>query len=384
MDYDSKTKFVQLEERKNWMEYDYLIVGAGLFGAVFAHEVTKQGKRCVVLEKRNHIAGNIYTEKVEDIQVHRYGAHIFHTSDESIWAYVNAFASFNNYINSPIAFYKNEMYNLPFNMNTFSKMWGVRTPAEAQAKIAQQIHAAGIAEPQNLEEQALRLVGQDIYEKLIKGYTEKQWGKSCRELPASIIQRLPVRYTYNNNYFRDRYQGIPISGYTQIVEKLLKDIHIELGVDYLKVRDAWKGRFGKIIFTGPIDAYFGYCYGELEYRSLRFKTEILATENFQGNAVINYTEREIPYTRIIEHKYFEFGTQPKTVLTWEYPKAWERNDEPYYTVNDRRNMTLYAKYRDRAAAEKNVIFGGRLGAYQYYDMDKVIAAALALATKELY
>ncbi len=366
------------------MEYDYLIVGAGLFGSVFAHEAAKQGKRCVVLEKRTHIAGNIYTEKVEDIQVHRYGAHIFHTSDERVWEYINTFASFNNYINSPIAFYKNEMYNLPFNMNTFNKMWGVRTPAEAQAKITQQIQAVGIAEPQNLEEQALRLVGQDIYEKLIKGYTEKQWGKSCRELPASIIQRLPARYTYNNNYFRDSYQGIPVGGYTQIIEKLLADVRIELGVDYLKERDAWKGRFGKIIFTGPIDAYFDYCYGELEYRSLHFETETLEMENFQGNAVINYTEREVPYTRIIEHKHFEFGTQPKTVVTREYPKDWSRNDEPYYTVNDSRNVALYEKYRAKAVAEKNVIFGGRLGSYQYYDMDKVIAAALALAAQELH
>ena len=365
------------------MEYDYLIVGAGLFGAVFAHEAAKRGKRCVVLERRPHIAGNVYTEDVAGIQVHRYGAHIFHTSDPRVWEYVNAFAGFNNYINAPIAVYKGEVYNLPFNMNTFSRMWGVRTPAEAKARIEEQVREAGIGEPANLEEQALRLVGRDIYEKLIRGYTEKQWGRSCRELPAFIIQRLPVRYTYNNNYFRDRYQGIPVDGYTKLVERLLEGSEVRLDTDYLRVRSEWQGRFDKLIFTGPVDAYFDYALGTLEYRSLHFETELLDVENYQGNAVVNYTEREVPYTRIIEHKHFVFGTQPQTVITREYPKAWQPGDEPYYTVNDARNTKLYEAYKARAAAEPQVIFGGRLGSYRYYDMDKVIAAALDLAGQEL-
>ena len=364
------------------MEYDYLIVGAGLFGAVFAHEAAKRGKRCVVLERRGHIAGNVYTEEVAGIQVHRYGAHIFHTSDRRVWEYVQQFAEFNNYINAPIAVYKDEVYNLPFNMNTFSRMWGVRTPAEAAARIAAQVAAAGIGEPQNLEEQALRLVGRDIYEKLIQGYTEKQWGRSCCELPAFIIRRLPVRYTYNNNYFNDRYQGIPVGGYTKLAERLLAGIEVRLDTDYLAVRSDWQGRFGKLIFTGPVDAYYDYALGTLEYRSLRFETETLEMENYQGNAVVNYTEREVPYTRIIEHKHFEFGTQPQTVVTREYPKAWKRGDEPYYTVNDARNTELYAAYEKRAAEEDQVIFGGRLGSYRYYDMDKVIAEALTLAERE--
>ena len=365
------------------MEYDYLIVGAGLFGAVFEHEAAKSRKRCVVLERRTHIAGNVYMEDVAGIQVHRYGAHIFHTSDPRVWEYVNAFAEFNNYINAPIAVYKGEVYNLPFNMNTFSRMWGVRTPAEAKARIEEQVREAGIGEPANLEEQALRLVGRDIYEKLIRGYTEKQWGRSCRELPAFIIQRLPVRYTYNNNYFRDRYQGIPVDGYTKLVERLLEGIEVRLDTDYLRVRSEWQGRFDKLIFTGPVDAYFDYVLGTLEYRSLRFETELLDVENYQGNAVVNYTEREVPYTRIIEHKHFVFGTQPQTVITREYPKAWQPGDEPYYTVNDARNTKLYEAYKARAAAEPQVLFGGRLGSYRYYDMDKVIAAALDLAGQEL-
>lgn len=365
------------------MKYDYLIVGAGLFGAVFAHEAAQLGKRCLVLEKRDHIGGNVCTEDVAGIQVHRYGAHIFHTSNERVWSYVNGFVEFNHYINSPIAFYKDEVYNLPFNMNTFSRMWGVRTPAEAQAKIAAQVQAAGIQEPRNLEEQALRLVGRDIYEKLIQGYTEKQWGKSCRELPAFIIRRLPVRFTYDNNYFSDKYQGIPLGGYTQLVERLLEGVEVRTGVDYLKERADWQGSYGKLIFTGPIDGYFDFAYGALEYRSLRFETELLEQENFQGNAVVNYTERDVPYTRIIEHKHFQFGRQPQTVISREYPQLWKPGDEPYYTVNDQRNTALYARYQERAQAEPQVIFGGRLGNYRYYDMDDTVAAALTLADEEL-
>lgn len=364
------------------MKYDYLIVGAGLFGATFAQEAYRHGKRCLVLERRSHIAGNIYTEKVEGIQVHRYGAHIFHTSDKSVWEYVNRFAEFNNFINAPVAFYEGEIYNLPFNMNTFSKMWGIHTPAEAQEKIAAQVAAAGIDEPKNLEEQAIRLVGRDIYEKLIKGYTEKQWGRPCTELPAFIIKRLPVRYTYNNNYFRDRYQGIPIGGYTDLVQKLLEGTEVRLDTDYLQSRESWAGCFDKLIFTGPIDAYYNYADGELEYRSLRFEDELFAMENYQGCAVVNYTAKEVPYTRCIEHKHFEFGTQPVTVVTKEYPALGTRGQEPYYTVNDERNTRLYEAYAARASAERNVIFGGRLGSYQYYDMDKVIRAALLLASEE--
>jgi len=364
------------------MKYDYLIVGAGLFGAVFAQEAKKQNKKCLVLEKRSQIAGNIFTENIEGINVHRYGAHIFHTSDRKIWDYVNQFAEFNQYINSPIAIYKDELYNLPFNMNTFSKIWGIRTPAEAQKKIAEQIAASGTQEPRNLEEQAIRLIGQDLYEKLVKGYTEKQWGHLCTELPPFIIKRLPVRYTYDNNYFNDRYQGIPIGGYTKLIEKLLDGIEVRLNTDYLLQRDTFDAMADKIVFTGPIDAYYKYVCGDLEYRSLRFETEVLDMENYQGNAVINYTEKEIPYTRIIEHKHFEFGTQPKTVVTREYPMQWQRGDEPYYTVNDERNTQTYNAYRKLADKENRVIFGGRLGSYKYYDMDKVIEAALLASIKE--
>jgi len=365
------------------MQYDYLIVGSGLFGSVVACEARRKNKKCLVLEKRSHIGGNIYTEKIEGINVHTYGAHIFHTKNKQIWDYINQFAEFNNYINSPIAIYKDELYNLPFNMNTFSKMWGICTPFEAHRKIAEQIEAAGDKRPENLEEQALSLVGRDVYEKLIKGYTEKQWGRLCTELPASIIKRLPVRYTYDNNYFNDRYQGIPIGGYTKLIEKLLDGVEIRLNTDYLLQRDVFDSIANKIVFTGPIDAYYDYCYGELEYRSLRFETEVLDQGNYQGNAVVNYTEKEIPYTRIIEHKHFEFGTQPATVITHEYPRKWEKNQEPYYTINDEKNMKLYNQYKDLAEKEKRIVFGGRLGSYQYYDMDKVIEAALALIESEL-
>ncbi|WP_019552546.1 UDP-galactopyranose mutase [Propionispira raffinosivorans] len=359
------------------MLYDYLIVGAGLFGAVFAKEAKNRGKRCLLIEKRSHIGGNVYTEAIEGINIHKYGAHIFHTNNKPVWEYVNQFVEFNNYINSPIAFYKDELYNLPFNMNTFSKLWGIRTPMEAKQKIQEQIQASGDSEPRNLEEQAIRLIGQDLYEKLVKGYTEKQWGHLCTELPPFIIKRLPVRYTYDNNYFNDRYQGIPIGGYTKLIEKLLDGIEVRLNTDYLLQRDTFDAWADKIVFTGPIDAYYKYACGDLEYRSLRFETEVLDMENYQGNAVVNYTEKEIPYTRIIEHKHFEFGTQPKTVVTKEYPMQWQRGDEPYYTVNDERNTQIYNAYKKLADKEKRVIFGGRLGSYKYYDMDKVIEAALA-------
>lgn len=364
-------------------KYDYLIVGAGLFGSVFAHEAMRKGKKVLVVDKRDHIAGNIYTRETEGINVHIYGAHIFHTSDEKVWNYVNRFARFNNYINCPVARYKNEIYNMPFNMNTFSKMWGVITPAEAKARIEEQKKAAGITEPANLEEQALSLVGKDIYEKLVKGYTEKQWGRRATELPAFIIRRLPVRFIYDNNYFNDRYQGIPEGGYTQICEKMLDGAEVRLNVDYFENRSELDALADKVLFTGMIDEYYGYRYGELEYRSLRFETETLDCENYQGNAVVNYTEYEVPYTRVIEHKHFEFGTQPKTVVTREYPATWKKGDEPYYPVNNERNDALYAKYKALAEAEGNVIFGGRLGMYKYYDMDDTIAAALALCEKEL-
>ena len=368
--------------------YDYLIVGAGLFGAVFAHEAKKAGKRVCVIDKRAHIAGNIYTEEKSGIQVHRYGAHIFHTSNKKIWEYVQQFADFNRYTNSPVARYKNELYNMPFNMNTFSKMWGIVTPAEAKAKIEEQIQEAGITEPRNLEEQAIRLVGRDIYEKLVKGYTEKQWGKRATELPTFIIKRLPVRMTYDNNYFNDVYQGIPVGGYTQIVEKMLDDVEVRLNTDYFSDREQFDKMAKKIVFTGMIDAYFSYCYGELEYRSLRFETEELEEENYQGNAVVNYTEYEIPYTRIIEHKHFEFGCQngnynPKTIITREYPTTWKKGDEPYYPMNDERNNALFAKYQELAKKQENVIFGGRLGMYKYFDMHQVIEVALECAEKEL-
>lgn len=364
------------------MKYDYLIVGAGLFGAVFAREAMNRGKTCLVLERRDHIGGNIYTEKVEDIQVHRYGAHIFHTSDKKVWDYINQYAEFNNYINSPVAVYKNELYNLPFNMNTFSRMWNIRTPKEAREIIEGQIADLHIEEPRNLEEQALSLVGRDVYEKLVKGYTEKQWGRDCKDLPAFIIRRLPLRFTYDNNYFNDRYQGIPVGGYTRIIEKLLEGAEVRTGVDYLKERETYECAAGKIVFTGMIDEYYGYRLGALEYRSVRFETEVLNCDNYQGNAVVNYTDREVPYTRVIEHKHFEFGTQKKTVISREYSSEWKVGDEPYYPVNDEKNSVLYEKYASLAAGEDNVIFGGRLGAYRYYDMDKVIASALELADRE--
>ena len=359
------------------MQYDYLIVGAGLYGAVFAHELNKRGKKCLVIDRRSHLAGNIYTEKVEDIQVHKYGAHIFHTSDKTIWDYVNQFAEFNNYINSPVAIYKDELYNLPFNMNTFSKMWGVRTPAEAKAKIQEQVAALNITEPKNLEEQALSLVGTDVYNKLVKGYTEKQWGRQCKDLPAFIIKRLPCRFIYDNNYFNDRYQGIPIGGYTAIVEKMLNGIEVRLNTDYFDLIKEQPDIAATIVYTGCIDEFFGYKLGALQYRSVRFETEVLDEDNFQGNAVVNYTDREVPYTRIIEHKHFEFGNQPKTVISREYSAEWKPGIEPYYPVNDEKNSALYAEYKKLADACGNVIFGGRLGQYRYYDMDKVIAAALA-------
>lgn len=363
--------------------YDYLIVGAGLFGAVFAHEAYKKGRTCLVIDKRNNIGGNIYTESTEGINVHKYGAHIFHTSDKQIWDYVNRFAEFNNYINSPVAVYKDELYNLPFNMNTFSRMWNIRTPEQAKEIIASQIADLGITEPHNLEEQALSLVGRDVYEKLIKGYTEKQWGRDCKELPAFIIKRLPLRFVYDNNYFNDRYQGIPIGGYTAIIEKMLEGIEVRTGTDYFDfIRDN-KNIARKTIFTGMIDEYYGYCYGPLQYRSVRFETEVLDCENYQGNAVVNYTDCEVPYTRIIEHKHFEFGKQPKTVISREYSSEWKQGMEPYYPVNNEENNALYEKYRELADKESNVIFGGRLGQYKYYDMDKVIAAALECAGKEL-
>lgn len=374
------------------MRYDYLVVGAGLFGAVFASEMKKVGKKCLVIDKRNHIAGNIYTEQVKGIHVHQYGAHIFHTSDRKIWQYVNNLAEFNNYVNSPVAVYKDELYNLPFNMNTFAKMWNIKTPKEAAQRIQSQIADLNITNPANLEEQALSLVGTDIYEKLVKGYTEKQWGRDCRELPAFIIKRLPVRFTFDNNYFNDAYQGIPKGGYTAMVEKLLEGIDVKLETDFAEyarkendtyvTKDGWH-LFGKVLYTGMIDAFFDYCEGALEYRSLNFETELLeGEENYQGNAVVNYTEREVPFTRIIEHKHFEFGSQPDTVITREYPKEWKRGDEPYYPVNDEKNAALYKKYETLAHAEKNVLFGGRLGQYKYYDMDKVIAAALEMAESE--
>ena len=361
------------------MHYDYLIAGAGLFGAVFAHEMHKQGRKVLVVEKRDHIAGNIYTEKVMGINVHRYGAHIFHTSDEEVWNYVNQYARFNHYVNSPVAVYRDELYNLPFNMNTFSRMWNIKTPKEAKEIIAKQTgEFAGIT-PQNLEEQALQLAGRDVYEKLVKGYTEKQWGRDCKELPSFIIRRLPVRYTYDNNYFNDLYQGIPIGGYNVMIHKLFEGCEIETGVDYLENREYYNSLGGTVVYTGTIDGFYDYCFGRLEYRSLRFETEVLEEENHQGVAVVNYTDRETPYTRIIEHKHFEFGTQPKTVITREYPVSWQEGMEPYYPVNDEKNQALYQKYAKLAEKEENVIFGGRLGEYKYYDMDKVIESAMKKA-----
>lgn len=365
------------------MHYDYLIVGAGLYGAVFANEAAKRGKSCLVIDKRDHCAGNIYTKECSGINVHVYGAHIFHTSDKFIWDYINGFAEFNNYINSPVARYKDELYNLPFNMNTFSKMWGIVTPDEAKAVIAEQIKSLNITEPKNLEEQALSLVGTDVYEKLIKGYTQKQWGRDCRDLPAFIIKRLPLRFTYDNNYFNDRYQGIPICGYTRIIEQMLSKAEVRLGVDYLKNREELDALADRVIYTGAIDAFYDYKLGVLEYRSVRFETEELDTDNYQGNAVVNYTDKDVPYTRIIEHKHFEFGKQPTTIISREYSSEWHKGDEPYYPVNDAKNGELYLKYEELASHEDKVIFGGRLGSYKYYDMDKVIASALAMAEKEL-
>lgn len=373
------------------MHYDYLIAGAGLFGAVFAHEMHKQGRKVLVVEKRDHIAGNIYTEKVMGINVHRYGAHIFHTSDEEVWNYVNQYARFNHYVNSPVAVYRDELYNLPFNMNTFSRMWNIKTPKEAKEIIAKQTgEFAGIT-PQNLEEQALQLAGRDVYEKLVKGYTEKQWGRDCKDLPAFIIRRLPLRFTYDNNYFNDRFQGIPEGGYTQIVEKLLEDIPVLTGVSLQEYQTANAARtadeqdsWDRLLYTGMIDEYYHYRLGTLEYRSLRFETEELPEEdNYQGNAVVNYTEREVPYTRIIEHKHFEFQTGEGTVITREYPATWKKGDEPYYPVNDEKNGALYAQYAELAKKEANVLFGGRLGQYKYYDMDKVIRSALDMVKEEL-
>ncbi len=365
------------------MNYDYLIVGSGLFGSVFAHEAKKRGKKVLVIDKRDHIAGNIYTKVLEGIQVHQYGAHIFHTSDKEIWNYMNQFAEFNNYINSPIAIYKDELYNLPFNMNTFSKMWNIQTPREAKEIIDSQIAELSIQEPKNLEEQALSLAGKDVYEKLIKGYTEKQWGRDCKELPAFIIKRLPFRFTYDNNYFNDRYQGIPIGGYTKIVEKMLDGIEVLLNTEYSEFVKLHPNIADKTVFTGMIDSYFDYCLGTLEYRSIRFETEILECDNYQGNAVVNYTERKVPYTRIIEHKHFEFKSQKKTVISKEYSTEWKPGMEPYYPVNDKKNSELYVRYQELAKEEKNIIFGGRLGSYQYYDMDKVVRAALDLSGREL-
>ena len=364
-------------------QYDYLIVGAGLTGAVFAQEAHKIGKKCLVIDRRPHIAGNVYTKEVEGINVHVYGAHIFHTSLKNVWEYVNRFAEFNNYVNSPVAYFKGETYNLPFNMNTFSKMWGVVTPDEARAKIAEQVAAENIGEPQNLEEQALSLVGRDIFEKLVRGYTEKQWGRDCKDLPASIIKRLPCRFTYDNNYFNDRYQGIPIGGYTAMVARMLEDVEVRTGVEYRDLIAEQPDIAERIIYCGPVDDYFDFKLGKLEYRSLRFETETLDTDNFQGVAVMNYNEREVPFTRIIEHKHFEFGTQPKTVITREYPADWAPGDEPYYPINDERNTKLYNEYCELAKQEGNVVFAGRLGGYKYYDMDKAIAAAFDLVESEL-
>ena len=365
------------------MKYDYLIVGAGLFGSVFAYEASQKGKKCLVIDKRPHIAGNIYTENIEGINVHKYGAHIFHTSDKQIWDYINQFTQFNRYTNSPVARYKNEVYNLPFNMNTFNKLWDVFTPEEAKSKIAEELADVHIEEPKNLEEQAIKLVGKTIYEKLVKGYTEKQWGMKATELPPFIIKRLPVRFTYDNNYFNDAYQGIPIGGYTQIIEKMLAGCDIKLNCDFFENRAELETLADKIIFTGQIDKFYNYRFGELEYRSVRFETEVLDTDNFQGNAVVNYTEYEVPYTRIIEHKHFEFGTQPKTVISREYSDKWTTEKEPYYPINNDRNNELYKKYAELADGEKNIIFGGRLGQYKYYDMHVVIAEALKFCEKEL-
>ena len=363
-------------------KYDYVIVGAGLFGAIFAYEAKKRGKKSLVIEKRNHIGGNIYCENIEGINVHMYGAHIFHTSNKEVWDYVNNLCEFNNYINSPVANYKGELYNLPFNMNTFYQLWKVKTPSEAKAKIKEQIDEVEIDIPQNLEEQAIKLIGKDVYEKLVKGYTEKQWGTRATELPAFIIKRLPVRFTFDNNYFNDRYQGIPIGGYNVIIDKLLEGIDVKLETDFFKEREYFESVADKIVFTGMIDEFYNYKFGELEYRSLKFESEVLNEENHQGNAVINYTEYEVPYTRIIEHKHFEYGTQPKTVITKEYPATWSKGKEPYYPINNDENNNKYQKYRELAEKEEKVIFGGRLAEYKYYDMHNVIEQALDAVKKE--
>ncbi|MDK0566061.1 UDP-galactopyranose mutase [Clostridium perfringens] len=363
-------------------KYDYLVVGAGLFGSIFAYEANKRGKKCLVIDKRNHIGGNVYCEEIEGINVHKYGAHIFHTSNKKIWDYVNSFVEFNRYTNSPVANYKGELYNLPFNMNTFYQLWGTKTPLEAKNKIEKQKKEAKISEPKNLEEQAISLVGNDIYEKLIKGYTEKQWGKKATELPAFIIKRLPVRFTFDNNYFNDMYQGIPIGGYNVLIDKLLEGIELNLEIDFFRNREELESLAEKIVFTGMIDEFYDYKFGTLEYRSLRFENEILDEENHQGNAVVNYTEYEIPYTRIIEHKHFEYGTQEKTVITKEYPATWKKGDEPYYPVNNDKNNEIYAQYKELADKENNIIFGGRLAEYKYYDMHNVIERALECVIKE--
>ena len=362
--------------------YDYLIVGSGLFGSIFAYEANKLGKKCLVIDKRSHIGGNIYCESIENINVHKYGAHIFHTSNKSVWNYINKFVEFNRYTNSPIANYKGELYNLPFNMNTFYQLWKVKTPKEAIANIEKQVKEANIEEPKNLEEQAIKLVGKDVYEKLIKGYTEKQWGKRATELPSFIIKRLPVRLTFDNNYFNDKYQGIPEGGYNKIIEKMLENVEVRLNTDFFEHREELENIADKIVFTGMIDEFYDYKFGTLEYRSLRFEHEVLEEENHQGNAVVNYTEYEIPYTRIIEHKHFEYGTQPKTVITREYPATWSRGDEPYYPINNNENNELYAKYKELADKEDKVIFGGRLAQYKYYDMHHVIEQALNCVKEE--
>ena len=371
-------------------KYDYLIVGAGLFGSIFAHEANKAGKKCLVIDRRSHIGGNVYTQEVEGINVHKYGAHIFHTSNKKVWDYVNSFAEFNRYTNSPVARYKDELYNLPFNMNTFHQLWGVRTPDEARARIEEQkkealdaMKAAGVSEPRNLKEQALTLIGRDIYEKLVEGYTEKQWGRRAEELPAFIIKRLPVRFTYDNNYFNDKYQGIPEGGYTKMIEKMLEGIDVKLNADYFADRAYYDDIAERLVFTGMIDEFYDYRFGELEYRSLRFETEVLETDNYQGNAVVNYTEYEVPYTRIIEHKHFEFGTQEKTVITREYPAKWNKGDEPYYPMNDEKNNALFAKYKELADKEDKVIFGGRLGEYKYYDMHQVVERAIEIVRENI-
>ena len=363
-------------------KYDYLIVGAGLFGSIFAYEANKKGKTCLVIDKRNHIGGNIYCEKIEGINVHKYGAHIFHTNNKKVWKYINKFTEFNRYTNSPIANYKGQLYNLPFNMNTFYQLWKVKTPKEAINRIQQQVKEANIDEPHNLEEQAIKLVGKDIYEKLIKGYTEKQWGKKAIELPPFIIKRLPVRFTFDNNYFNDIYQGIPIGGYNQIIEKMLKNIDVNLNIDFFKYRKELEQSAKKIVFTGMIDKFYNYKFGILEYRSLKFEHELREEKNYQGNAVVNYTEYDIPYTRIIEHKHFEYGTQPRTIITREYPVEWNKNNEPYYPINDDKNNKIYNKYKELALKERNVIFGGRLAEYKYYNMDNVIECALNCVKKE--